>query len=79
MREYRLLSLASPVRGGGGSSVTRVEGIDIVKGVGVHPHPQQAGPKTPSSLNVREKMGLQSVVLATTDSFNFYLGERSKE
>ncbi len=33
---------------GGGAKVSRVERVDRVKGVGLGPHPQQAGPKIPS-------------------------------
>jgi hypothetical protein len=43
----RLASLAGE-RVEGSIYVTRVEGADRVKVVGVHPHPRQAGPKIPS-------------------------------
>ncbi len=43
---------------GGGPPVTGVEGVDRVKEVGVHPHPQQAGPTISSSLiYARDKSG----------------------
>ncbi len=31
------------------------------KGVGVHPHPQLAGPRIPSSLNIRNKVAIASL------------------
>jgi hypothetical protein len=61
-------------RGGGGESdVTCVEGVDRMKGgrmgwaMGMHPHPQQAGPKMPSSLNISEKVSsyMYSLVCVT--------------
>jgi len=45
-RYHSLGNLAG--EGGGGGRITRVEGVDRVSGVGMHPHPQQAGPKIPS-------------------------------
>jgi hypothetical protein len=49
MGEYRWLYLPSFAGGGGGGD--RVKGV----GKGMHPCPQQAGPKIPSPLNAREK------------------------
>jgi hypothetical protein len=54
---YILLVL---LRLGERSDLSRVEGVDRVKwkggGVGMDPHPQQAGPKIPSRLNVRKQV-----------------------
>jgi hypothetical protein len=47
-------------RGGGGKK-TGMERVDRVKGGGLGPHPQQAGPKIPSSLNVSKKVAIASL------------------
>jgi hypothetical protein len=62
-RVYRYLFLASLAGEGvvGGGVVTRVEGEDKVKGDGMHPYPQQARPKIPSSLNVPKKVAIATL------------------
>jgi hypothetical protein len=56
---------------GGGDGVTRVEGVDRVKGGGcalctVHPHTLQTGPKIPSSLNVHKKVAPSPVYVLSS-------------
>jgi hypothetical protein len=46
---------------GSEGDLTRAEGVDGVKGVGLDPHPQQAGPKIPSGQNVRNKGVISSL------------------
>jgi hypothetical protein len=51
----------------GGSVVSRVEGEDKVKEVGMHPYPQQARPKIPSSLNVPKKVTIATLCTLWTE------------
>jgi hypothetical protein len=37
---------------------------------GMHPHPQQAGPKIPSSLNVRKKVVISSLLYSLVCGLN---------
>jgi hypothetical protein len=46
------------------------EGVDRGKVGGLHPHPQQAGPKIPSSLNVRKKVVISSLLYSLVCGLN---------
>ncbi len=52
-----------------------VEGVDRVKGVGVHPHPQLAGPKIPSWVKAREKVGISWVLYWQLSQFINIVGK----
>jgi hypothetical protein len=79
-RVYRYLFLASLAgeRVFGGGVVTRVEGEDKVKGGGMHPYPQQARPKIPSSLNGPKKVTIATLCTLWTDTELTYCSSQNK-